>query len=131
MDCATINEKGSNIYCRAAKIRLAYETRIHKLEEQKIIVSEKIANCGRPVRGFEETLRTSLNFLGNPLKLWVSERLEDKRAVLKLAFADKLAYVRKEGFRTPNLTLPFKALASFKMGEIEMARSKGFEPLTF
>ena len=35
---------------------------------------------------------------------------EDKRAVLKLIFADRLAYKRNEGFRTANLSLPFKAL---------------------
>src|SRR5690606_37916628 len=56
-------------------------------------------------------LRTSLDFLANPWNLWASERLEHNKAVLKLAFADRLAHVRDEGFRTPDLTLPFKVLA--------------------
>ena len=84
----------------------AYEKRIQKPEENKIVLHEKIANCGRPVRAYEETLRIALNFLGNPYKLWTSERQEDKRAVLKLTFADRLAaYVRTEGLRTPQTTL--------------------------
>jgi hypothetical protein len=67
----------------------AYENRIRRLEERKIELNERIANCGRPLRGFDETLRTSLDFLANPCNLWA--RLEHKKAVLKLAFADRLA----------------------------------------
>jgi hypothetical protein len=92
----------------------AYENRIRNLEERKIEISEKIANCGRPLRSFDETLRTSLDFLANPCNLWASDRLEHKKAVLKLAFADRLTYVRNEGFRTPDLALPFKVLADLK-----------------
>jgi hypothetical protein len=58
--------------------------RIHKLAADKIAISEKIANCGRPLKSLDEALRTALDFLGNPQKLWDSERLEDKRTVLKL-----------------------------------------------
>lgn len=89
----------------------AYEKRIRKLEEDKIVVSEKIAQGGRPLKSFDESLRTALEFVGNPLKLWDSERFENKRMVLKLAFPEGLTYARNEGFRTVNLALPFKALA--------------------
>ncbi len=105
----------------------AYESRIRKLEEQRIDLSEKVAKCGRPIRGFDETLRTALDFLGNPYKLWGSDQIEDKRAVLKLAFTDRLAYVRNEGLRTPNLAFPFKALGDLAGGNIEMARPERFE----
>ena len=106
----------------------AYESKISAMETQKLEMQEKISQCGRPIRGFDETLRTALGFLGNPHKLWASERLEDKRAVLKLTFADRLAYVRNEGFRTANLALPFKALADFSGGNGQMAEGGGFEP---
>jgi site-specific DNA recombinase len=53
--------------------------------------------------------------------------LEHKKAVLKLAFADRLAYVRNEGFRTPNLALPFKVLADFKGSKSKLARPERFE----
>lgn len=62
----------------------------------------------------KRNLRTSLDFLADPWNLWASERLEHKKAVLKLAFVDRLAYVRNEGFRTPALALPFKVLADLK-----------------
>jgi site-specific DNA recombinase len=106
-----------------------YESRIRKLEARKIELNEKIAQCGRPLRSFDETLRTALDFLGNPCKLWNSERLEDKRTVLKLAFVDRLAYVRNEGLRTATLSLPFKALADLSEGKMGMALPTGFEPV--
>jgi site-specific DNA recombinase len=110
-----------------ASVIRAYEERIRKLEEQKAEIVEQIASCGRPVRSFDETVRTALDFLGNPWKLWTSERLEDKRTVLKLAFVERLVYARNEGFRTTNVALPFKALAQIARGEIEMARPERFE----
>ena len=43
----------------------------------------------------------------NPCYLWESDRIEDKRAVLKLTFAERLAYTRGEGFRTALTSSPF------------------------
>ncbi len=59
-----------------------------------------------------------------------SERLEDKRAVLKLVFAHKLAYHRIQGYRTARMTLPFKALEDFSDSEKSMVPGGGFEPPT-
>ena len=106
----------------------AYESRIRKLEEQKIVVSEKIANCGRPLRSFDASLRTALDFLASPWNLWETGLLENRKAVLKLTFADRLVYDRNEGLRTANLSLPFKALADFGSKENKMARPAGIEP---
>lgn len=79
----------------------AYEKRIKALEDRKIVLAEKIATTGRPVRSFDETVRTAFAFLASPCQLWTSDRIADKRTVLKLAFADRLAYTKKQGFRTP------------------------------
>jgi site-specific DNA recombinase len=108
----------------------AYEAKIKKLEEEKIVVSERIKNCGRPLKSFDETLRTALDFLASPWNLWASGQLENRRAVLKLAFADRLVYVRNEGLRTPNLSLPFKALAEFSGAKNGMVAKGGIEPPT-
>ena len=81
----------------------AYEQKIKKIEEKKLKVSDKLSRCGEPARPHDEMLRTSMEFLANPCKLWASERLEDRRAVLKLAFLGKLAYRKNEGFRTPDI----------------------------
>src|SRR5690242_19105493 len=62
-----------------------------------------------------------------PWTLWTSPRLEDKRAVLKLAFADQLVHVRNEGFRTANLTLPFEVLSGLETRESDLARPERLE----
>jgi hypothetical protein len=43
----------------------------------------------------------------------------------KLAFTDRLIYVRNEGFRTPDLALPFKVVADRKSSKRELARPGG------
>ncbi|MEW7986881.1 MAG: recombinase family protein, partial [Candidatus Thiodiazotropha sp.] len=106
----------------------AYEKRINKLEQDKLVIAEKTATTGKPVRGFDGSFRTALDFLANPWKLWNSDRLEDKRAVLKLTFADRLGYVRNEGFRTAKTTLPFKVLGDISGPKMKMAEREGFEP---
>lgn len=105
----------------------AYEKRIRYLEERKIVLAERIANCGRALPDFDDALKTPLDFLRNPGNLWESPRLEDKRAVLKLAFAGRLTYTRNEGFKTPDVSLPFKVLDGFRGGKNEMARPERFE----
>ena len=84
----------------------------------------------------EEGLRLHIRALGrNGARFMArlgrnSERLEDRRAVLKLTFADRLRYMRNEGFRTADLSLPFNFLGGIHGSENQSARPKGFEPLT-
>ena len=72
----------------------------------------------------------AMTFLASPWKIWESGVLEAQRTVLKLVFADQLAYSQKEGFRTPETTIPFKVLAAIQGPEMQMARPAGFEPTT-
>ena len=109
----------------------AYEKRISQLQLEKEIMQEKISQCGRPIRDFDESFRTSMDFLANPHQLWATGRMEDRHAVMKLTFVDRLAYVRGEGFRTPKTTLPFNHLQSISGGGSRMAPPRGFEPLTY
>jgi site-specific DNA recombinase len=110
-----------------------YEDKLQNIEAEKVLVREKIASHGRPQRSFEESFRTAMEFLQNPYKLWVSGLFSDKQAVLKLAFAGNLSYVRNEGFRTTNIAKPFKFindLAGSAMLNKEMVELSGVEPLT-
>ena len=99
----------------------AYESRIRKLEEQKIAIQEKLTFAGRPARTYDDALRNSLTFLASPWKIWNSGQAEAQQAVLKLTFSSFLQYQRNEGFRTPNLALPFKVLGQIFTGEKGMA----------
>ncbi len=115
---------------KSSSVINAYEKRIQKLEMDKALFKEKIEKCGRPVRDFDVTVRTALDFLASPCNLWKSDRLEDKHAVLKLAFADRLSYLKNEGVRTVKTTLPFKVLGEISSPKSEVVRPEGFEPPT-
>lgn len=103
----------------------AYEERLREIEEQKTFLAEKIQKCGKSIAPFDQVYRTAFDFLGNPSKLWASERFEDKRAVLKLVFAERLPFTRNEGYRTAQTSLPFKALEDFRLGKFEMVPPHG------
>ncbi len=108
----------------------AYEQRIAKLEKEKHLAAEKLEiGCG-PVAPFDQMFELAFRFLASPWKLWDSGQLEHKKTVLKLAFTSRLPYHRENGFRTPDIAIPFKVLEDFQRGKCEMARPKGFEPLT-
>ena len=105
----------------------SYEARIVKLEREKLLWAEKAENTSGPRRRFGELFELSMTFLANPCNLWRSERLSDKQTVLKLVFSQRLAYCRKGGFRTPQVSVPFMFLGDFA-GKCEMADREGFEP---
>lgn len=103
----------------------AYERQIKQLEEQRIITTEKIRDCGKSHDTMQKINRTSLNLLQNPHAHWVSSDLPGKRLVLKATFAQPLAYHRNEGYRTPALSLPFSLLRGFDSQKGEMAHTSG------
>ena len=112
-------------------VAAALERRLEELENRKLILSENIAKCGAPIRDYDQTFRTAMAFLASPWNLWKSDRLEDKRATLKLTFSGNLRYSRQEGFRTPQTSLPFKVLGNLSTLGREMAHPTRFERVTF
>lgn len=81
---------------------------------------------------FETSYRTVMNFLENPCVLWRSGRIKCQRAALKFTFAGHLRWCRKTGYRTAELSLPFKLLGRMAGHEFalnqEMVRVVGLEP---
>jgi DNA invertase Pin-like site-specific DNA recombinase len=98
----------------------AYENRITELQAQKLRLETKVKKCGTSLPDFETSFRTAFDFLSNPYKIWASEHIEDKRAVLKLAFTDNLIYDRNEGFRTASIAEPFRLCKELTMGKSSM-----------
>ena len=104
----------------------AYEKRIAKLEKERLIAVEKCRNQGKPKYGFDEMFELALVFLSNPWKLWDSGQIHLRKIVLRLAFAQRMAYQRDKGFRTPQVSVPFRFFDNI-LGKSEMARSGRFE----
>jgi len=103
----------------------AFEKRIEVLQKDKIVLEEKIARCGRPVKPYDQMYRTAMKYLSLPHKVWAFGGFVEKRAVLKLTFTDRLVYDRKHGYRTPNLSLPFKVLGNFFMQNNQLVPRAG------
>ncbi len=107
-----------------------YEKRIAKLEREKALFAEKLANGVKPRMTLEESFEYAMRFLSNPCIIWKNADLALKKTVLRLAFSEPVPYCRNQGLRTPNLTFPFKVLGEFCSGKCEMAHPTGFEPVT-
>ncbi len=105
-----------------------YERQVQQMEEQRIIINDKIKKCGTLDTGMAEAVRTGFKFLENPHKYWASAGLEGKRMVLKATFSRPLGYHRQRGFRTAALSLPFSVLREFAEGDSEVVPRVGIEP---
>ena len=102
----------------------AMENRISALESQKLEVIEQLEapKIQTPDRnGFEHALK----FLQNPQNYWHSGDPKKRGFVTELTFSSPLFYERGEGFRTPELSLPFKALKEINDPEKAMAHLGG------
>ncbi|SFF97046.1 Resolvase, N terminal domain [Novosphingobium sp. CF614] len=102
---------------------VAYEKRIAQLEREKLVLSERHSNAGKPLRPFGEMFELANAFLSKPSNLWKSDRIEDKQTVIRLVFADRITYARNQGFRTPKTSPIFKALEAMKTGNYRMAET--------
>ena len=108
----------------------AYESRIDKLEREKIKLTEAAEEIVPPQGRLDEFIEHALTFLANPWKLYEKGDFALKRTVLKLAFLEPLRYSRNEGYRTAKITFPFKVLAGFSTPKCGMVGPAGFEPAT-
>ena len=104
---------------RSPAVLASFEQRIEKLENQKLVLQEKIEAIDSPRVSFDNALRTALVFLQNPWKLWTFGTYEHKKLLLQLCFSKRVAYQRNVGLRTAELALPFKLLDTLRTGEKE------------
>ena len=79
----------------------AYTRRIRTLEEQRALCSERIAKTEQRKPSLPNVVRTSFGFLSNPCILWTSGLPQERKLAVRLAFPQRLTYVRNVGFRTP------------------------------
>ena len=118
------------VEAESSTVMKAFEKRIEALQRDKIVIEEKMAICGQSVKPYDGMYRTALKYLENPLKVWSEGGYVEKRTVIKLTITVRLIYDRKQGYRTPNLSLPFKDLNDFIMPKNKMVPSRGIEPRT-
>jgi site-specific DNA recombinase len=110
---------------RAVRI---YEEQIAKYSSEGDILQDKVRKLGTRSVSFETALETVFAFLENPLVIWEKPDINAKRLVLKLVFAEKLAFHPQFGFetaqRSPFISI-FEQLAAKNSQDVEMG---GIEP---
>lgn len=105
-----------------------YENHIKELEVKRQILSAQAKEMHNVDTSIDAALGTIFDFIGKPLSLWNNGDLDDKRLVLKLAFAKQLPYSKENGFGTADLSLPFTVLQVTHSGESKVVEEAGFEP---
>ncbi|EEB84752.1 resolvase [Roseobacter sp. GAI101] len=104
----------------------AYEKKIMKLETEKQILLDKLDQKAKPNHTFEQMFELSMAFISNPWNIWKNGTLALRKTVLRLLFAVPLSYSRENGFRTPQVTVPFEFLGSFTE-KCKLVRSERLE----
>lgn len=114
-----------------ASVITAYERKIAAIENEKLLVSEKLAEQGKPQHAFDDLFELALRFLSSPWDLWTSGYYHLRRIVLRLAFLDRVKYDRQNGFSNVKISLPFNILRSIECQKREMAHPARFERAAF
>ena len=107
----------------------------HGLNEQaapytrnRLVLAERMEKPSLPTSSFEEVFEHAVRLLTSPYEVWENSDSARKNAVLRLVLAERVAYDRKNGLRTPKTSFPFQWLSALKGDEVEMVEGAGFEP---
>ncbi|UWR78113.1 recombinase family protein [Phaeobacter inhibens] len=113
-----------------AKVVSAYEDKVAKLEDEKLLLTDKLTQNSKPRYTKREIFELLTTFLSNPWNVWEKGNLTLRKNVLRMAFESPLAYDRENGFRTPQASVIFEFLADFTL-KCKMVPPHGLEPRTY
>ncbi len=108
------------------KVMAALESKIAKLEEEKLLLSDKLSQTVKPKSTLGEVIELLREFLSNPWSIYEKGTLEVRKTILKTAFRGPLAFDRENGYRTPQLSVIFEFLSDFT-SKCKMVRSRRLE----
>jgi site-specific DNA recombinase len=108
------------------KVTAAFETKIAKLEEDKLRLGEKLTQNTQPKASIGEIIELLKEFLASPWNIYENGSLNMKKTILKTAFRAPLAYDRKTGYRTPQVSVIFEFFDNLT-SKCEMVRPRRLE----
>ena len=107
----------------SASVVSAYESRIEKLEREKLVLHERIAKSVPPKGRLEDCIELSLKFLSSPWNIWKNGNFAMRQTVPRLAFAEPLRCSQNGVYETPKFSFPFKYLGNLLEPKSEMVHS--------
>ncbi|WP_367648213.1 recombinase family protein [Ruegeria arenilitoris] len=109
----------------------ALERKLEKLHNEKAHEEHKLREFDLNSPDFSDAFEPAMRILSRPFDIWKKSTLEWRKAMLRMIFAAPAVYSHKQGFRTVNLTLPFRALEDLKASESGLVPPHGLEPRTY
>ena len=103
-----------------ASVVSAYESRIEKLEREKLVLNEKMVKSTLPKGRLEDCIELSMKFLSSPWNVWKNGDFTMRQTVLRLAFVEPLRYGQNGVYENPKFAFPFKYLEGIKCQKSEM-----------
>lgn len=88
----------------------AYENHIKELKNRQDLINACVIEMDKVDTSRDGALGTVFDFISDPYSMWANGDLEDRRLVLKIAFAGRLAFDKEKGFGTAGKSLPFRVL---------------------
>jgi hypothetical protein len=108
------------VEANSASVVNAYETRIEKLERDKLILHDRITKSVPPKGRLDDCIELSLKFLSSLWNILKNRDFAMRQAVLRLVFAETLRYSQNGVYKTPKFSFPFKCLGEFSGSKSEM-----------
>ena len=118
------------VEAKSASVVSAYETRIEKLERDKIVLQELIAKSIPPKGRLEDCIALFLKFLSGYWNISKNGDFALRQTVRGFAFSEPLRYSRNWGYGTPEFAFPFRFLGEISGLKSEMVPARGIEPRT-
>ncbi len=96
------------------KVIGAFEPKIAKLENDKLLLADKLAQDTQPALPLGKIIELLRDFLSNPWNIYEKGSLLARKTILKASFRAPSAYNRKTGYRTPQTSAIFRFLGDLK-----------------
>ncbi|QBY00663.1 hypothetical protein E2K80_07870 [Rhodophyticola sp. CCM32] len=90
------------------KVIAALEGKIETLEEEKLLMNDKMAHESKPKAKMGDVFELLRDFLSSPWNIYENGSLTVRKTILKTAFKAPLVYDRKTGLRTPQVSVMFE-----------------------
>lgn len=98
----------------------ALESKIEKLEREKIALVEKAGEPLPNVGRFEECIELALQLLSRPWNIYQNRSYAVRQTVLRLVFSQPLTFTPEGVYRTIKTTIPFRVLGGIGNQKCEM-----------
>lgn len=106
--------------CHNATVIRTIEEKIVELEAKRTRLGGRIEKPKQGEYDFQTATDRVFDFIKNPLQMWQSGDLTQKRLVLRLVFQEPLVYDREAGFQTTSFSLPINIACVPELDEMEV-----------